>query len=104
MRAILPPRPPNRPQGSLDSSAAIFSSAAVALDRVPSLLVYVVSSSPEESESESSVCKCSENALVQLPKAGPRRLLQDGRVLRSLRTQQAQMQHVRLSDWSGLKV
>ena len=56
MRAILPARPPNRPQGSLDNAAASLSSAAVALDCVPSPLVYVVSSSPEESESESSAC------------------------------------------------
>jgi len=56
IRAILPARPPNRPQGSLDNAAASLSSAAVALDCVPSLLVYVVSSSPEESESESSAC------------------------------------------------
>lgn len=64
MRAILPARPPNRPQGSLDSSAASFSSAAVALDCVPSRLTYVVSSSPEESESESSVCKQQHSAGV----------------------------------------
>ena len=57
MRASLPARPPKRPQGSFESAAASLSSAAVALECVPSLLTYVVSSSSEESKSDPSACK-----------------------------------------------
>ena len=56
MRASLPARPPKRPHGSFDSAAASLSSAAVALECVPSLLMYVVSLSSEESESDPSAC------------------------------------------------
>ena len=69
MRAILPARPPKRPQGSFDSSAASLSSAAVALDCVPSLLVYVVSSSSEESESDPSAYKSITHMLADVLRA-----------------------------------
>jgi hypothetical protein len=69
IRAILPPRPPKRPQGSFDSSAASLSSAAVALDCVPSVLVYVVSSSSDESESDPSACKSIMHTLADVPRA-----------------------------------